>query len=86
MKSIFEENSHQYKLTSINTLKLPKVKTALHSRDTIRHMGKKVCDSLANDIKNIETLTAFKIRMKNWKCQDCSYRLCKLYIQHVGYL
>ena len=35
MKSVFEENSHQCKLRFMNTLKLPKVKAVLHSRDII---------------------------------------------------
>ena len=86
MKSIFKENSHHYKLRPMNTLKLTKVKTVLYGRDTVRHMGKNIWDSLANDIKNTETLAAFKRRMNNWKCQDCSCRLCKLYIQYFGYL
>ena len=36
------------------------------------------------DIHEAASLALFKNCIKNWKCEDCPCRSCKLFIQNVG--
>ena len=35
---------------------------------------------------NLKTISAFKREVKNWKLENCPCRLCKPYIQNVGFI
>ena len=38
------------------------------------------------DIKNSQTLTKFKDRIKSWSVENCLYRLYKTYHKNIGYI
>ena len=38
------------------------------------------------EIKNLTTISAFKREVKNRKLENCPCRLCKPYIQNVGFI
>ena len=58
---------------------LPKVKTMRFGTETVRFLGQKLWRTLPADIKESESLSVFKrkIRMHTVRC-DC--RLCKRYV------
>ena len=37
-------------------------------------------------IKDISYIKQILKRNKKWKCDACPYRICKMYIQHVGFI
>ena len=39
-----------------------------------------------DDYKTKQNLDTFKIRIKKWKPENCPCRLCKVYIDRVGFL
>ena len=41
---------------------------------------------LPDDYKNIDTLNAFKIKITKWKPENCPCRLCKVYINNIGFV
>ena len=38
------------------------------------------------DLKNKESADSFKTAIKRWKPESCPCRLCKTYLQNIGYL
>ena len=64
---------------------LPKVKTVNRGLETVRYRGPKTWKIVPEDIKNSHSLAEFKAKIKNWKPVDCDCRLCKAYIQGLGY-
>ena len=54
---------------------------------TVNHgIGSKLLDSIPSHMKEIDSINEFKHASKTWKPDLCSYRLCKVYLQNIGYL
>ena len=53
--------------------------------ESIRVLGPKIREILPNDLKNKESVDSFKTASKRWKPESCPCRLCKSYLQNVGY-
>ena len=62
------------------------VKSAYHGTESISYLGPKIWDILPEKLKNIENLEHFKKSIKTWKLDNCPCRLCKVYIESVGFL
>ena len=57
-----------------------------HETENISYLGQKIWDILPTDYKSIGNLDIFKIKIKKWKPENCFCRLCKFYIDRVGFL
>ena len=68
-----------------NELVLPKVKTVNRGMETIRYMGPIIWKLVPEEIKEARTVSAFKEKIKDWKPVGCTCRLCKSYVNLVGY-
>ena len=86
MKDIFAERDVQYNLRSRNHLQLPNVKTAKYGIENIQYIGHHLWASLPEAIKDSGTLANFKKKMKVWKGSTCICRLCRVFINGLGYL
>ena len=67
---------------------LPQVKIVNRGRDIrryIRYRGPLTWELVPDDIKESESLSIFKDKIKSWKPSGCSCRLCKSYIPGIGY-
>ena len=38
------------------------------------------------DIKNANSLQEFKLKIKKWKPEGCTCRLCRTYISNLGFI
>ena len=65
---------------------VPHVKSVNFGFESIRYIGPKIWESLPQDLKNKETTDSFKTAIKKWKPDSCPCRLCKTYLQNIGYL
>ena len=65
---------------------IPKVRTVKNGLETIRYKGPVIWNLLPNELKSLKTLESFKIKIKEWKPQGCTCRLCKTYIEGVGFV
>ena len=86
MKDIFAERNTGYNLRHGNDSQLPKVHTTTYGIGTISFLGNRLWSTLPNIIKQASTLSIFKSHITCWKGENCNCRLCKIYIQQVGYL
>ena len=65
---------------------IPACRTVQNGDHSIRHLGPQIWHSIPTEIKNASSLEVFKDNIKNWKPLLCPCRLCKLYVQGVGYI
>ena len=79
------DQSH-YNFRKNDYFAIPKVKTVLNGSESISVLGPKTWNSLPEELKQINCLNAFKISIKKWKPPNCSCRICKQYIQGVGFI
>ena len=87
MQEIFTiKEQGEYNLRNQADFVVPHVKSVNFGFESIRYIGPKIWESLPQDLKNKETLDSFKTAIKKWKPDSCPYRLCKTYLQNMGYL
>ena len=86
MKDIFTDSTNPYNLRNNATLRASNVKSVVCGTETISFRGPQVWSMLPEDIKNSQSLAEFKIKIKKWKPEGCTCRLCKTYIPQLGFI
>ena len=65
---------------------LPKVVSVNKGQETIRFRGPMTWSLVPKEIRESKTLLLFKERIRKWKPVGCTCRLCKIYVENLGYL
>ena len=76
----------QYNLRSWSDFTLPIVRTANYGIESIRYLSPKIWESIPGNMKEVDTIERFKSGIKKWRPESCPCRLCKTYLQQVGYM
>ena len=68
------------------TFARPNVNSVYKGDQSLRSFGPVVWnDMLPDNLKTCESLVEFKNRIKSWKPDNCPCKLCKIYVQGLGY-
>ena len=78
------ENS--YNLRQVSEFSRPMLESMYRGTKIISYLGPKIWDIPPEKLKNIDNLEHFKKEIKTWKPDNCPCRLCKVYIESVGFL
>ena len=81
----FQENVNS-KLRSGIHLTSRNMRTTLFGKETVSNLWAKIWSLVPEELKNSSSLQVFKNKLKEWKPTSCPCRLCKIYIQHVGFI
>ena len=86
MNNIFKVNQTvPYDLRKRNVLQSRNPSSVRYGTETIPDMAPKIWTLVPETIKNCDSLKSFKQKIRKWKA-DCPCRLCKVYLQHVGFV
>ena len=86
LTEIFPQNESSYSLRKSTTLQGRSIKTAMYGSEPISSLGPKIWDILQTELKRIVSLTLFKKKICEWAPKNCPSRLCKTYVQNIGFL
>ena len=87
MNEIFTlRHQNQYNLRNWTYFDAPKVRTVNHGSESVRYLGSKIWEIIPAYTKELDTIDKFKIAIKKWKPESCPCRLCRVYLQNIGYL
>ena len=90
MKSIFPLSKNPYHLRNKQTFDTENTPTVSYGSETISFpisfSGPKTWALVPEQITNSTNVKGFKAKIKEWKPQGCSCRLCKTYIANLGFL
>ena len=75
-----------YNLRNISEFSRPIVNSVYHGTESISYLGPKIWDILPQELKVIDNLAFFKKEIKKWKPENCPCRLCKIYIENLGFI
>ena len=79
------EKSH-YNLRYTSEFIIPPIHSVYHGSESASYSGPKLWELIPTVIRQIDTLSGFKIATKEWKPINCPCRICKTYIPKVGFL
>ena len=86
MKKIFEID-HWICIFRLDFLiKICNIRLVYYSTETASFFDPKIWDLLPNSYKDATLVKDFKVNLKRWIPENRLWRLCKTYIQRVGFL
>ena len=86
MEDVFKFKNLTYNFRNAETFNRSNVNSVKYGTETITSLGAKIWKILPNDYKELTSLSTFKSKIKNWETDKCPCRLCKTYIQRVGFI
>ena len=86
MKELFSPKISHYDLRNNNSFKSRRVNSVWHGTESVSYLGPKIWDLVPNEIKESESLNAFKFKIKRWILEECPCRICKIYLGQVGFI
>ena len=86
MNEVFQVKSPApYYLRDKNELCSRNPKTVAYGTESVSFMAPKIWSIVPQELKNSQSLYSFKKGIRKWK-PNCPCRLCKTYLQHVGFI
>ena len=86
VQNIFKGRTHTYGLRNERCWEVPQVQTVNYGKETIRYRGIETWELVPKIIKESVSLATFKNKIREWKPQGCTCRLCRDYVFNLGYL
>ena len=86
MSEIFNLRNIDYNLHFQTDFKQGSVNTVNYGSKSLRYLAPKIWDIIPLEIRNAGSLTEFITNIKSWIPKHCPCTLCRIYIQHVGYI
>ena len=86
MQELFPNYDNIHNLRNEKCWEISNVRTVGFGTETLLFRGLKTWNLLPDIIKNSHSLLDFKSKIKNWSPNGCMCRLCKEYIQNLGFI
>ena len=86
MNDIFFSKQNIYNLRKFQERSTSNKKAVKFSMETISYRGPQLWNLIPNNIKSEPTLELFKKKIRKWKCEPCPCRMCKAYLQYMGFI
>ena len=76
----------RYDLRQNRCYETAKVRTVRYGTETLRYRGPKIWEIIPQNIKEANSLSEFKRKIKLWKPTGCTCRLCRTFIPELGFI
>ena len=86
LRELFIPKISSYNLRRSNTFKRCQVHSVYHGTESLSFLGPKIWDLVPLELKQLESLEVFKLKIKKWIPFECPCRFCRTYMQQVGFL
>ena len=86
MKNVFPDSRNPYNLRNRPEFQSANIRSVYNGTETISFRGPKTWAFVPENIKMSKSLLEFKEKIKRWKPEGCMCRLCKTYIQNLGFI
>ena len=86
MSELFQLKDIRYNLRQGKTLIANNIKTVKFGTESISNLAPKIWQLIPDEIKNTDSLNGFKRKIKLWIPTECLWKLCKPFIQHLGFI
>ena len=86
MNEVFDFIECQHPLRNELRFKSRNICTGRYGIETAAFVGSRIWTNLPNERKESTSLNEFKSKIKTWKPENCLCKLCRIYLQRIGYL
>ena len=86
LTEIFVPKISLYNLRRNKTFERRQVHSVYQSTELLSFLGLKIWDLVPLELTQLESLEVFKLKIKKWIPFECPCRLCRTYMQQVGFV
>ena len=86
MNGAFMIRNNNYNLRNFQCLYSTNKRTVKYGTETVTYRGPQIWNLVPEKTKNASSFDIFKKEIGKWKGEKCPCRICKTYIQHVGFI
>ena len=86
LDDIFINRKQSYNLRNNSSFSIRRVHSVYHGTESLSFLGPKIWELVPDDLKESESFEIFKRKIKGWIPTKCPCRLCRVYIQNVGFI
>ena len=86
INEVFDFIECRYPLRNELRFKSRNIRTVRYGIETAAFVGSRIWTNMPNELKESTSLNEFKSKIKTWKPENCPCKLCKIYLQRIGYL
>ena len=86
MHDAFMIRNNKYNLGNFQCLYSANKRTAKYGTEIVTYRGPQIWNLIPEKTKNVSSFKIFKKEMRKWKDEKCPCRMCKTYIQRVGFI
>ena len=86
MNEVFDIIESPYPLINELRFKSRNVCTVRHGNETAAFVGSRIWSYMPSEVKKCMSLNVFGLKIKTWRPENCPCKLCKIYLQRIGYL
>ena len=86
MQELFTKQDIPHNLRNKRCWEVPRTRAVCYGTETIRYRGPQTWELVPVDMKEAESSSEFKLKIKKWKATNCTCRLCKTYVTNLGYI
>ena len=86
VRQLFQSRNNDYNSRQFSQFELPNGRSVFCGAENISLLGPKIWNIVPNAFKKETSLHVFKKLIKKWQPEDYPCRLCKSYIQSLGFL
>ena len=81
-----ERTNYHYNLRIRSDFITPQVNSVYHGTESVTYLGPKIWGMAPDSIKEKKSMKSFKESIKLWVPTNCPCRLCKVYLDGVGFI
>ena len=88
MNKVFPTNEpiYEYDLRNTSNFAARPIKTVRYGSESLSYLGPRLWNILPDEYKKIQCVKDFKAKIRSWVPENPHCRLCKIYIQHIGFI
>jgi len=86
LSDLFKVNNNNYNLRNQSYFQIPNVRTVYNGTESISFLGPKIWNIVPEELRDLESLELFKTKIKKWVPENCPCRICKNFVQGVGFI
>ena len=86
LNEFFVRNYHNYNLRYKSELKVSSIDTVFKGQNSVSYFRSIIWNSIPVELREINPFQVFKSEMKPWRPTNCPCRLCKKYIENLGFV
>ena len=86
LNSLFQFRCNTNNILNFQEIYTEKRKTVKYGTETVTYRAPFFWVTLHTKYKKAKYLDEFKSKIKPWKCNFCQFRLCKKYVQKLGFI